>query len=55
MGALVLSLKAFSDRLLKTAPKDYVFVRVLKDLHKNEKHTEAEWQALLNAARSIPA
>lgn len=55
MDALVLSLTAFTDRLLKKAPKDFVFARVLKLRHGREKHSETEWNALLNDLRRQPA
>jgi hypothetical protein len=55
MDAVVLSVKAFSDRLLKKSPKDYVYVRLLKNVHGRQKHTEEEWKTLLDGMRRTPA
>lgn len=54
MDEIVLSLKAFSERLLKKKPEDFVYMRVLKLVHGREKHPESQWIVLLDALRRTP-
>ncbi len=46
-------LKKFAATLLRTP--DEVWVKVLSVYHKTEKHTLAEWKAVLAALKTRPA
>jgi hypothetical protein len=54
MADLVLSFSAFANWLLKNKREDFVYVRVLKANAVKQKHTRADWLALLNTLRSLP-